>query len=238
MSRTLLDIRQQVKDDLDLNDETFITDIDLDRWANDAIEAAETEIHGMYEDYFLSTLDVPITAGNVEIDYPTDIYANKIRKILFKESNFTNTASHEVRRERDLIRAESADLYNSDSTNPVLSWVPVNQAGVGRKIRLYPKSGRTGVLTIYYLRNAARLTLDTDVCDIDEFERYVIQSIKTQAFLKDGDPRSADSKGLEEQLKKDMILSLANMSPDNNDEVEPDFSHYDDMAGGNDTWNY
>jgi len=231
--RTLLEIRQQVKDDLDLNDETFITDVDLNRWINDAIENAESEIHTLYEDYFLAHADIVITAGVVDIDYPSDIYANKIRKIIFKESTNKDAQSHEVRRQKDLVAAESMDLYSSDSTNPVLSWVPVNTSGAGRKMRLYPKSGRNGILTVYYIRNAAKLVLDTDICDIDEFERYIIQSVKTQAFFKDGDPRSTDSKGLEEQLKRSMVDSLSNMSPDNNDEVDPDFSHYDDMVGGN-----
>ena len=233
MSRTLLDIRTQIKDDLDLNEETFVTDIDLNRWINDAIETAEAEIHDLYEDYFVSDVDVPISVGVNKYDYPADIYANKIRKILYKEASAVNGSSaHEVLREKDLIRAESRDIYETNSTNPSLSWTPSNNAAEGKKIRLHPSSGRDGILTIHYIRNAKKLSLDTDICDIDEFERFVVQAVKTQVFIKDGDPRTEESKGLEEQLKVAMVLTLSNMTPDNNDDIEFDLSHYSDMVGG------
>ena len=233
MSRTLLEIRTQIKDDLDLNEETFVDDSDLDRWINDAIEMAEAEIHSLYEDYFLDSVTVPIARNDNTVDYPSNIYGNKIRKIIYRESlTDFNSVSHEVMREKDIIRAEALDIYNTDTQNPILRWVPINSATTGRTIRLYPKTSRDGFLVIYYIRNANRLSLDTDVCDIDEYSRYIIQAVKTQVFLKDGDPRTQESKVLEDQLKGEMIESLSNMTPDNNDEIELDMSHYDDMVGG------
>lgn len=233
MSRTLLDIRQQVKDDLDLNEETFVTDADLDRWTNDAIESAESEIHTLYEDYFLSRVEYTLTPGVRDLDFPSDLYASKVRKLLFKESlSAPNTAAHEVKREKNLIQAEGRDIYEYQSATPTLTWIETNNASEGRKLRLYPQQVRSGFLIMYYIRNAARLVNDTDVCDIDEFERYIVQFVKTQAYLKDGDPRSEDSKGLEEQLKSQMINSLSNRTPDNNDEIVLDLAHYEDMVGG------
>lgn len=229
MSRTLLDIRSQVKDDLDINEENFVTDVDLNRFINDAIEMAEAEIHTLYEDYYMANVDIPIALGESLIDYPVDIYANKIRKIIFKEGAF-NTAIYEVKKEKNIMRAESADEYNQSSTSD-LSWMPVNNTGVGRKIRLYPKTGRSGILTVYYIRNAQKLALDADICDIDEFEQFIIQATKTMVYLKDGDPRAVDSKALEDALKVSMVTTLSEMVPDGNSEIDLDTSHYDDSVG-------
>ncbi len=99
----------------------------------------------------------------------------------------------------------------------------------GKAIRIFPKVGRSGKLKVWYIRNAKQLVADTDVCDIDEFERYVIQSVKTECFFKDGDPRAIQSKQLEEQLKQDMINTLSNMVPDDNTEIPMDFSFYEDV---------
>jgi hypothetical protein len=232
MSVTLLDIRDQVVDDLDLQDDDSITTEDLNRWINDGIRAAEAQIHTLYEDYFLSRIEYALTPNVRELDYPSDIYAKKIRKMLFKEANSPNTASHEVKREKNLISAEARDIYEDQTSTPTLTWIGTNTSVDGPKIRLYPAQVRAGVLVVFYIRNAAQLASDTDVCDIDEFEKYIVQFTKTQAYMKHGDPRSEDSKMLEEQLKKDMIDTLSNRTPDNNDEITMDLKHYEDMVGG------
>lgn len=235
MSRTLKDIRDQVIDDLDLNEETFVSETDLNRWINDAIEDAEGEIHVLYEDYYLTEEDpVAITAGQTKVDYPADIYANKIRKIIFSDGSSNSIATHEVKQIKDITRAKELDIYYDSSTNPILRWMPSNKASEGRKIRLFPDSGRSGFLYVFYIRNATKLVADTDICDIDEFERYIVQFTKTQAYLKDGDPRADDSKILEEQLRGKMISQLTDMAPDDNTEIEMDISHYDDSVGETD----
>ncbi len=232
MSRTLADIRDQVVDDLDLQDDDSITTADLNRWINDAIESAESQIHTLYEDYFLARYEYTLVPNGRELDYPADIYASKVRKLLFKESlTSPNTAAHEVKREKNLIEAEGRDIYEYQSATPTLTWIGTNDASSGRKIRLYPQQARAGILVMFYIRNANRLVDDTDICDIDEFERYIIQFTKTKTYFKHGDPRTEESKGLEEQLKNDMIDTLSNRTPDNNDEITMDVSHYNDMVG-------
>jgi len=273
MASTLAQLRTRVQADLDLEDETFIIDSDINSWINEAIKKAEAEIHTLYEDYFLTETEVTLVTTNAEptdtddvedswpntqfYQYPSDIYANKIRKIVYV--NDSNSSTHEVRRVKNLIAATERDVYDTTS-NPVLEWSPYNGAWSyeyiddpedpaitvsvprtinattgevlpGKAIRLFPKVGRSGKLKIWYIRNAKQLIADTDVCDIDEFERYVLQSVKTECFFKDGDPRAIQSKQLEEQLKQDMINTLSNMVPDNNDEIPMDFSFYNDVLG-------
>jgi len=231
---TLKEMRDQVIDDLDLAEEIFVDTTELNRWINEGIKVAESSIHGIYEDYFLVESDpITITYGTSVTDYPSDIYANKVRKIIYTDGLTGSTNSHEVRRVKSLLEATNRDLYEKSNTNNILEWVPTHDSTLGKKIRLFPEDGRTGFLIVWYIRNAKQLSLDADICDIDEFEHFVIQYCKTQAYIKDGDPRADDSKVLEEQLKTLMVSTLSSMVPDNNNEVLMDMSFYNDSAGSN-----
>jgi len=229
--KTLKQIRDQVIEDLDLDEETFVSETDLNRWINDAITLAEAEIHTLYQDYFLSEAVITAVAGQASYDFPSDIYANMIRKIVYRAGDGDNIETHEVKRVRNLMEAKEEDLYNTTSSSAILRWSPINDAATGRKIRVFPKRSRDGFFDVFYIRNAKVLVLDDDVCDIDEFEIYIMQHAKTEAYLKDGDPRTADSKALEESYQAKMILTLAEMVPDNNNEIDMDFTHYEDSAG-------
>ena len=230
--RTLKEMRDQVISDLDLQEEEWISEAEINVWINEGVKSAEAQVHTLYEDYFLSESDpVTIAYGQTYVDYPSDIYANKIRKIIFSDGTNTNTSSHEVMRINNLLAGKTADLYSSDTQLPVLKWTPINKSGEGRKIRLFPETGRSGVLYIWYIRQMNKMVLDDDICEVDEFEHYIVQYAKTKAYLKDGDPRADDSKVLEEQYKADMIGTLSDMVPDKNNELVMDFNHYDDSVG-------
>lgn len=227
--KTLKDIRDQVIDDLDLQEEDFVTETDLNRFINEAIEEAESEIHTIYEDYFLSETDaIAITSGQEYVDYPSDVFANKIRKIVFAENLSESAETFEVKRIKNLAKAKLDEIVDQSQSYPVLHWTPINKAGIGRKIRIFPKSSRSGYLYIFYIRNAAKLVNDTDVCDIDEFERFIVQYVKTRVYLKDGDPRASDSLALEERFRKNMVESLTDAVPDENNELEQDTEFYED----------
>jgi len=213
---TLKEIRDQVIEDLDLHAHESIHEDDLTSWVNMGIRDAEAEIHTLTAKYFLSYAEIPIVIGQNKVNYPADIYANRINKIIYTDG---------------LEVATSLDIHYNGG-NPVLEWMPVNITGEGRMMQLFPDVGRTGTLRVWYIRNATVLVLDDDVCDIDEFENYIIQYVKTQAYLKDGDPRADDSKILEEQMKVKMIETLEDMiDDDEDDKIEMDTSHYDESIG-------
>jgi hypothetical protein len=209
---TLKEIRDQVIVDLDLEEEVWISDSELNSWINEGIKNAEAQIHTLYEDYFLVESDpIVITQGQYLVEYPSDVYASKIRKIIFTDGLGASNTNHEVKRIRNILDGATADLYSTNSTNPILEWTNTNKLSEGRKIRLFPNTGRGGYLHIWYIRNVSELVNDEDISEIDEFDRYVVQYVKTKVFLKDGDPRTADSKILEEQYKSDVITTLSNM---------------------------
>lgn len=78
-------IRNKIQEDCDLIVEPFITDDELLGYANEAIESSETAVHtlGLEADYFLSWDFIYLNPGQMSYNFPSDIYANKIRKMFY-----------------------------------------------------------------------------------------------------------------------------------------------------------
>lgn len=114
---TLAEIRAKVEAECDLEDEDFVRSGEFTDYVNEAIDEAESEIHGLYEDYFLKRLEVPVVALDEELDLPTDIYAHKIRRIIFRLGNSPESATvYTVERLRDWKKFEDKSIYDSNLT--------------------------------------------------------------------------------------------------------------------------
>lgn len=72
--------------DLDLEEETFIQPTEMVGYINDAIQDAESEIQNLTlaPDYFLTSKPLALVTGQSEITLPNNIYANKIRSIVYQ----------------------------------------------------------------------------------------------------------------------------------------------------------
>jgi len=81
-------------------------------------------------------------------------------------------------------------------------------------------------LTLYYLRNANRMLVDSSVCDIPEFTSFIIQWIKMRCYEKEGDSRFQLAGTLVDQQRRQMIETLTSMVPDGDNEIDSDVSHY------------
>jgi len=111
---TLAYVMEKIKDDLDLyeNVNEFIEDEDIRQYINEAIKEAEAEIHNVFEDYFLTYTSLTLTEDSEVVALPTDIYANKIRKIFYYPSIESNR--YEVKRLyrlADYLDVDSQDNY-------------------------------------------------------------------------------------------------------------------------------
>jgi len=225
MSETLKTIRDDIKDELDLNEDTWRDDSDINLMINKAIRKAHRKIVTIYESYFLANTTVTIAASDNTVSYPSDIYANKIKGIYF---SFDSTVT-EVKPIRDFSTVVMSNVVSDDSTG-TRKYLSVDSLANGRQLRLYPDNGDAGDLLIWYIREARTLSEDTDICDIDEFVDYVKQVVKSSYYRLDSDPRYKVEKSEELELEKSMIDSLKNMYVDNNDEMLPDYSHYQDSV--------
>ena len=228
---TYAEIRDKVLADLGLEQEEFITPSELMGYCNMAIDDAESEIHTIYEDYFLTKADLDVVQGVSEVALPDNIYANKIRGIVYNDG----TDLYTVSRYRKSVSMFEALEDDKDSGSTIMKYLLFNDsASAGVKINLVPAPSytRTGALKVYYLRNANRMVDANSVCDIPEFVDYIMQFMKVRCYEKEGHPNLQMAIGVMDYKKKNLINTLSNMIPDGDNELEKDTSFYWEMGDG------
>lgn len=224
---TLLEIKNKIKRDLDLEDEDFIQDEEMIEYINEGIDMCEAQIHNICEDYFLTEAAFPIVTGTQLYDLPTDIYGMKVRGLIYNNG----TTIFPVKRVRELNKFIKAAVQNQFPAALDYSYMLVNSSGADPQIKLIPAAQETSSnMTIWYLRNATELAVDADECDIPEFVYYVIQYAKVRCYEKEvGHPNSESAKAELARLEKLMLDTLSEMVPDGDNEVEKDLSIYEEM---------
>ena len=338
---TVSDALDRIRLDCDLGeddaDEQFITLDEFVGYMNKGINQAESLIHKIDEDYFLSNEAVPLVTGEDEYPLPRNIYARKIRGIVYS-SGTTIYQVKKFRRGQKFIHIAHATQYAGSED---YQYYLVNKSPGEVRMKLIPASRETAVcpplpsestpMTTWFLRNASRVPLTGEYCnpedilntsvdasantiavspdlpyetgdavklsvvgsstvptglavdtvyyvidisdtsiklattaalaaagtaiditaqgtgfftlrvaatsaiinatplDIPEFMTYVIEWVKLNCILKDGDPRLDAFSVLLSQEEKSMVETLTDSEPDDDNEVEMDLSHYHDM---------
>ena len=220
---TLAQIRAKIKNDLDLNEETFITDTEIDSLINAGIRDVEAEIHGLYEDYYFTFTTISLVNGTSTYDLPTDIYADKVRSIQYNDGS----SKYEIKRIRDI------SIIPYIGTGDDYSYMITNSTSAGRKIKLYPASRETNStnVNIYYIRKAKELSSDSDSCDIPvSFLNYVFWRVKLSIYEKESSPMSDVAAKEVADAKDKMIATLSNRVPDDDNKILPNFDYYEDLA--------
>lgn len=226
---TWAEIRAKVEAEIDLEDENFVRPAELLGYANEAIDEAEAEIHTLYEDYFLKFVDIPITANTEYISVATqmpDIYADKIRRIIYKNQG---NSVYTLNRIRDWKKFEQKSAMDQQSSTDLLEYFLVNRTPGNPEILLVPKAYEAGTMKVWYLRNANRLATDTDICDIPEFINFVFAHIKVKVYGKEGHPGYPEAMQKLEQERERMNAVLSNRVPDADNEIDMDLSAYNEM---------
>lgn len=225
---TWAEIRTKIEDECDLEDEDFVGTDELLSYANEAIDEAEAEIHGLYEDYFLKKVDIPVVLNDEFLSIPDempDIYADKIRRIIFTAGSSTYT----VNRMKDWKKFEQKAANDNSQSSDLYQYFIVNSTPGNPQIMFTPKIRESGTMTVWYLRNANRLEETTDVCDIPEFVNFVIAFMKVKVYQKEGHPGLEEATAKLEAQRAQMISTLQSRVPDAENDLEADFSHYEDM---------
>lgn len=220
-SITLGTIRSKIQVECDLQEETWITDATVNKYINDAIRDCEAKIHSLYEDYYLTNVNLALVTGTSAYSMPSDVYADKIRLIQY----YDGSARYVINRIRRLDEIPNID------TNSYYSYLITNDTTLGHRIILYPASRETSStnVTIWYLRNAKELVSDADTCDVPEFINYIYAKVKLSIYLQEGNPMAQEAASTVELLEKEMIEGLENRVPDDDNGIIPDTSFYDDF---------
>ena len=225
-SPTYAELKSYLQKELDLEDETFITADEFLSYFNEAVDMVEASIHNIYEDYFLTSEALPIVAGTAGYALPSDVYAQKIRKILYNDNGSLKYEIRRVKRLEDTLYIEQADLY---------AYILLNSGSQGMKLTLFPTPQiSNSAITIWYLRNAKRFTQDTDVCDIPEFTSVVVQFVRYKCLTKEGHPDAPQAAQDLERMKQEMVDTLTARVPDEDNTVLKDTTFYRDF----DDWRF
>lgn len=231
LSWTYLQIRTKINQDLDLENEDFVQPTEMLGYVNEGIDVCEALIHTIYEDYFLTSSTISLVLGTSEYALPTEIYANKIRGIIYTQGS----QIFRLRHLKTYKKFEELAIQGVvPASFPDYSYFITNSSTTGIRLRLVPAAQETAanVLTMWYLRNARRLALDADLCDIPEFVHFVIQYAKMRCYEKEGHPNLEKSIGDLGTMKTVMEETLTDMVPDEDNAIIPDASFYDEFNDG------
>lgn len=90
----------------------------------------------------------------------------------------------------------------------------------------------TTVGTVYFTITiaATESIIEATLIDIPEFATFVMQWVKCRCMEKEGDPRMPGAVDVLAQQKKQMVDTLTQGIVDDDDQIQPDFSHYQEMS--------
>jgi len=229
---TYEEIRTKIQSDTDTEAEDFIQPSELLGIVNEAIDTCEAMIHklGLEDDYFIKFANLPMVTGEDRLNLPDDIYAFKIRGLMY-EKNVTRYPVPRVRGRRIFSKISNIQFYNT--TDNFYRYYLINDTqATAAQLLLLPASHETSAdsLKLWYIRNANEMVDDTSICDIPEFVHYIIKRSKYKIYAKEGHPLMTDAKEEMQKEEARMLETLATMIPDENSTIEPDLDHYRDMA--------
>lgn len=231
--KTYSQIKVKVERELDIEAEEFIQPDEFLGYVNDGIDECEARIHklGLEDDYFLTKAFLALTTAQEDYSLPSNIYADKIRKILYSNG----ATIYEIERIRGKNKFEDIARINqyNTSTDYYQFLLRNDSAAVGKVLQLIPPSRETisQAVTIWYIRNATKMVDDTSICDLPEIAmQFLYQYIKYRCYEKEGHPNQDSSKMELQQIEMTMMSTLEQQVPDDHTEVEKDLSIYGDMS--------
>lgn len=227
---TFQEVKDKVRRDLGLQQEEFVTNDELMGYVNSAIDEAEAEIITIYEDYFLPPpARIDIVAGQKEYDLPEDIYASKVRGIVYKDGTDIYQIKKFKPRQDHFEYVELTDEFDDDNYHFVIY---NGSPSIKPQFHIYPTPTRSVSegFRIYYLRNANRIESSTDVVDIPEFVSFIIQYCKVRCYEKEGHPNLPIASQKLEFYRNQMVSTLTDMVPDGDNNIALDTDFYDETV--------
>lgn len=158
-------ISQKVMVDLDLQDETFIQPDEMVGYANEGLKECFGEILGLRQNYFLSKWFVPCVAGNDLFILPPNIYANKVRGVIYQNGSIIYTMKQ--MREKNLF--ENIAYVNQYGLSDEYRYLVRNDIPGVPCMQLTPPSRETAIfppttspflpMIVYFIREHNRIPL-------------------------------------------------------------------------------
>ncbi len=168
---TYEEMRTKLELDLDLQDETFISPDELIGYFNEALTESESEMITLNQDYFLTKFYVPVVQGTKQYQLPRNIFANKIRGIMYQNG----TIIYPVQQIRRRDKFELITLINQYAIDDWYGYLLVNDVPGQAILQFEPQMRDTAILAptaslftpliLWFLRNCARVPLTGEYCN-------------------------------------------------------------------------
>lgn len=224
---TYTELSSKVEKDLDTEEELFIQPEELLGYFNEAVDRAEQIVLQLYEDYFLTRTTLALVSGTEEYSLPSDIYANKIRRVVYSNGGMI----YPIRRIRDWKKFEEYAETSVYGGSDRYQYFLYNPSAAQAKLLLVPAARETGsYVTIWHIRNANVFALGTDILDIPEAANFIMQYVKDRITEKEqGFINTEPSPKLAAETEL-LESSLSTMVPDADNEIEMDTTHYEEAT--------
>ena len=232
MTITYADMKLKLERDMDLEGEEFIQEDELMELFNDGIRECEAHIHKLgLEDLYFKTSDTPsIVQGTADYAMPTNIYMNKLIECVYANG----TTIFEVKRLKGKDKHLKKALIESDAgSNPTYLYdIRNDTAAGGVKWVLVPSAKETSTnITRWFIRETTKMVDDTSICDLPAVcLNFIYAFVSWRAWAKEGDGRAMEAMSVVEKQRALMLDTLAEMTPDEENEVQGDTSIYDEMS--------
>lgn len=230
---TLYDIKTKISRDLDIEAEEFIQPEELTEYINDAISEAEAEIInlGLRDKYFLARgTPISLVAGQADYDLPSTLYGNKILKIIY-QSGSDIYALDPIDSEQMF---EDISILNQYNTTDLYRYLIRHDTPGQEKLQLVPtaRENIANALTIWFYREANKLEVDADICDLPEIAiQFVYQYVRTRVYEKERGQSWMVAKEQLSQIQEKMVKTLQQQISDSElTKVDHDFTTYEEHS--------
>lgn len=167
------------------------------------------------------------TVGTKTVVFKTDHYLSVGDSVTFYQSDLST-----IRGSADVV-ASVVDAYTITITTGIAALTGNDVLRkVGTTIMIYPTPSETVDHTckLYYLRDARKLVNTGDICDIPEFESFVIVYAKMRCLFRDvKNPLLQDVKEEYAFEKQELIETLSKRQPNKDNVLRQDLSFYNDF---------
>ncbi len=168
---TYSEMKNKLEMDLDLEDETFIAPNELIGYFNEALTESESEMITLNQDYFLTKFYVPVVQGTQLYALPKNIFANKIRGLMYQNGSII----YPVKQIRRRDKFELIGLIEQYGVSDWYGYLLVNNNPGQAILQFEPNMRDTAVLSptaslftpliLWFVRNCARVPLLAEYCN-------------------------------------------------------------------------
>lgn len=161
----------KVQVDLDLQDETFVQSDEMAGYFNEALTEASSEIIVLNQDYFLTESFLPVVQGTNRYPLPYNIFANKIRGLVYINGSISYEISRFRRKNKflNMIITEQyglADWYQYDLPNDNVGQTQIEFLPTMRDTAvLSPVASIVAPIRMWYIRDCARVPMTGEYCN-------------------------------------------------------------------------